>query len=295
MSSWLQDLFSNLKQVDFFFKSDITSTPIEEYQKTINRSINSNRTLIESDEHLLMPEVDKELWINKANLKGVEETASKIQKIYPDSKLLIVIRNPRKMLISRYNQYVRAGGKIDFDFFFSRVIKNENHKEYFDYRFDSTLTELAKFFDLENVLIINQDNFNSDKTHIIRVLSDFIGSEIPKTAIPEGKVNLSPGAITIRIIRRINCIFVKRKKTDLYPALCIGSFFGYFIWKSVTKLLCLIDTRTNFSQLSKSRLSHEQNKQMTSIFGSQEAILDSFSVGTAKEFIDAKNNKTHNK
>lgn len=220
MSTWLQKLFNENPEIFYVMKTnyfipyfDNYKKGIEYYQKYFLKA-DKYKTVLESDEHLLMPGLHTGIWVNTTNLDLVTKTMTRIKETLDEVKIILVIRNQVDMIISKYVQYIRGGGKLSVDSFLNEILyKDNNYLKYCDYRYSEVIQILWKNFIKNNVYIIILEEFKRNQEKVLNEISDFIGTKIRVRKEHRKKVNVSPSYYCLRLEMILNKLFVKKKRT----------------------------------------------------------------------------------
>lgn len=220
MSAWLQRLFNENQEIFYVRKTNYFIPYFDNYQKGIEYyqkyffEADKYKVVLESDEHLLMPGLHRGIWINTTNLDLVTKTMTRIQETLSEVKVILVIRNQVDMIISKYVQYVRGGGKLSVDSFLDEILyKGNNYLKYCDYRYSEVIQILWKIFTKNNVYIIILEEFKRNQEKVLNEISDFIGTKIRVRKENRKKVNVSPSYYCLRLEMILNKLFVKKKRT----------------------------------------------------------------------------------
>ncbi|WP_284456196.1 sulfotransferase [Alloalcanivorax xenomutans] len=242
MSTWLQGIFYKHPDIRYACRTNF----FQKYDSNFGRGIDwyleqfsGDGVCLESDEHLLLPEIDEDLWLNKSNMTAVSEVLGRIRQSVEKPKIIFVYRSQVDMILSRYIQFVRSGGSLSFDHFFDRTFESGRWQDYYDYRYSRLHDLLESMFGKEHFLSINIDYFKSNKEETLEKLSVFLGVPISEDLLPKKGVNVSPSYYAIKIQFLLNKIMVKRKKTHTQRA---STRYGYYTWKLPMKLVEKIDS-----------------------------------------------------
>jgi len=159
-----KDIYSKVPKVRVsFFKPDKTLDDIPEFEPNLSS--------------------DKINIISRESLSGAPSVgyidgdvrytiADRIKKNYPDSKIIVGLREKNSWLYSSYGQYVRSGGTFSYNDWFEKVF---DHK-YLD--FDGYIDYLEELFD--DVYVYKLEELKSNTKVFVNNLCDFIGVNIPK-------------------------------------------------------------------------------------------------------------------
>lgn len=243
MSTWLQELFQEHPDIGYAFKTNYFQLYDSNFDRSsqwyISQFSRQGAIYLESDEHLLLPEIDNDLWVNKSNIGKIDEVLTRIGSVVEKPKLLFVYRSQVDMILSRYIQYVRSGGKLSSTGFLEKVFKNGNYREFCDYRFGKLHEVMAKKFGRDSIFSINMDVYKNNSALVLADLSSFLGVCIEDKQLPSSKVNVSPSYLAIKLQLMLNRFMVTRKKTHNNRA---KTRFGYLVWKGAMKLVEKVDS-----------------------------------------------------
>jgi hypothetical protein len=245
MSSWLQSVFKKNKNIYYVKKSNYFIPYFNNYEKGIEyyqkyfRGADKFKLILESDEHLLMPGVLTSVGVNITNVDLVTKTMKRIRETLGDVKVLIVIRNQVDMMISKFVQYVRDGGKLTVDTFLDQIIyKNDNYLKYCDYRYSEVINILWELFDRNSVYIIILEEFKKNRDKVLDEISDFMGTELETQNLKGKMVNVSPSYFCLRVEMALNNLLVKKKRT-LHER--TKTRIPFILWYCCYKALELVD------------------------------------------------------
>jgi len=105
--------------------------------------------------------------------------AKRIKNIFPNGKILIVIREQRSFILSNYFQYLSSGGNHGIEKYLTlkydgkRPGFSPNHIDYYP-----LITHYRELFGKENILILPYELFKKDGSAFISTLSRFVGKKI---------------------------------------------------------------------------------------------------------------------
>ena len=132
---------------------------------------------------------------------GAKDLAERLHAVFPDSRVLVVIREQRDAIASTYKQYVRVGGACTPE----ACLQPPTHEysiHWFDFDFFSyhRLIELYQaLFGPDRVLVLTFEEFRRDPQSFAARLFGFVG-RAPVEGLPfERRMNtaLSPFALTV--------------------------------------------------------------------------------------------------
>ena len=169
-----------------------------------------------------------------------KEIADRLVQVFPDARVLIVIREQRSMIVSTYKQYVREGGALPVTKFMRPPRSRSLRVPWFDLRhfeYHHLIGYYRRLFGDERVLTLPYEQFRADPRSFVERLAEFAGR--PLTAgqldgLPfESTTNPGPPATTISVRRRLNVLGVR---TDLNPAPPLASPVFWRLGKRIDRM-----------------------------------------------------------
>tara|TARA_Y100001970_G_scaffold293438_1_gene440209 strand:- start:15866 stop:16825 length:960 start_codon:yes stop_codon:yes gene_type:complete len=244
-SSWLQAYFKQVKNIFFIEKSRFFA-PLnndlnkygkgQKYYYSLFEEANINDIKLESDEHIILPDIHPLLSIHGTTLESVKLIIDRIKNTIEQPKIILVIRNHQSLILSRYSQYIVDGGKLTFKDFFNEIINcSLDHKNYFENYYYLIINELYNKFGNENVHIIFQENLLKDEDDTLVKLNKFMDVPLDfnvKRNLFNQRMGLSLWGV--KILRIINLFLIKEKgllnqnKGTYKPNITRIPYFIYF-------------------------------------------------------------------
>jgi hypothetical protein len=120
--------------------------------------------------------------------------AERLASVFPEGKVLIVIREQRHMLFSSYHQYVKSGGPLALGEYLRQPHPRNSHPWTFvfaQFEYDRLISRYHDLFAEENVLVLPHELFRRDPAGFVRRVTDFAGTTCEPGAIdvlPFGEV-----------------------------------------------------------------------------------------------------------
>lgn len=157
-------------------------SPFDLNEDIINRNLKDIRSkVIESDKIYVMSD---ERLSGSPHSSGFNSSVilNRVKNIFPNAKILIVIREQNSWLLSNYFQYLTAGGThglkkyLNTKYDGKRPGFSPNHIFY-----HHLILAYQSSFGKENVLVLPYELFKADKTTFLKKLSKFLDSEITLT------------------------------------------------------------------------------------------------------------------
>ena len=152
-----------------------------------------------------------------------ERVAERIHRTFPDARILIGIREQKKLLSSLYYQNIRQGGTDTIEQFVRAPAGRFGQREkiWFDhFEYDLMLALYRRYWNPEDILVLPMELLQKDQSLYIRRLMDFAG-------FPEGAIEVKPSVnarrtnVTMRLERRFNQLVAtpkpRPKKYKDYP------------------------------------------------------------------------------
>jgi hypothetical protein len=179
-----EEIFSKLNNVNYihqprtFLQKDIYSN----IPKVRVSFFQPEKTLGDTTEFEPSISSDKINIISRESLSGAPSVgyidgdvrytiADRIKKYYPDSKIIVGLREKKSWLNSSYGQYVKSGGTYSYNDWFEKVFDDK----YLD--FDGYINYLEKLFD--DVYVYKLEELKSNPKGFVKKLCDFMEVDIP--------------------------------------------------------------------------------------------------------------------
>ncbi|MEZ6093889.1 MAG: sulfotransferase domain-containing protein [Pirellulaceae bacterium] len=149
-STFLQSYLSSHPQVQLSFKSNFFAPFFDcNYAYGSEQLANPFRhdamkpVRIESDEHMIMPLLHPRLGVRAITEQSTDQLLDRIGMTVPESKLLLILRNQKDMLLSTYSQYLLGGGSLDCDQFAHTLLESDpDGKHYFSMNFSEIIEKI---------------------------------------------------------------------------------------------------------------------------------------------------------
>jgi hypothetical protein len=142
--------------------------------------------------------------------------AERLVCLFPEAKVLVVIREQRSMIVSAYKQYVKVGGALSLARFISPPHSSWAHVPWFElsyFEYDRLLRHYSELFGPERLLVLAYDEFVEDPTAFVAKIARFAGLPIGAEQLDSlpfdrtRKQSRSSAAIAVR--RRLNRLAVR--------------------------------------------------------------------------------------
>jgi hypothetical protein len=143
--------------------------------------------------------------------------ASRLASVWPDGRVLIVIREQREMVFSSYGQYVKMGGLLDLQAYLRPPPAQSPHPRPFvltHLEYDRLIAHYHQLFGDANVLVLPYELFRDEPRDFVRRLTSFAGARPAPEAIEslpfDRVVNVGEPAVALSIARRANLLLRNR-------------------------------------------------------------------------------------
>ncbi len=169
-----------------------------------------------------------------------KEIADRLVSVFPGSRVLMVVREQRSMIVSTYKQYVREGGALSPTKFMTPPTSRSMRIPWFDFRhfeYDHLLVYYRSLFGPEAVLALTYEQFVADPRTFVAEIARFAGKPLSEEALDllpfDRKTNPGPPATAIAARRMLNGIGVC---SDLNPAPPLSSPVFWRLGKRIDRL-----------------------------------------------------------
>jgi hypothetical protein len=131
----------------------------------------------------LLPVVSNERLSGHPSSGGYDskEIADRLAAVFPEARVLIVVREQRSVILSAYKQYVLAGGPGSFEQFVHAPVDPADRLPAFDFRFyeyHHLLRHYRDRFGAESVLVLAYEAFVEDPASFVREIGRFAGRPV---------------------------------------------------------------------------------------------------------------------
>ncbi|MEO1711864.1 MAG: sulfotransferase domain-containing protein, partial [Bacteroidota bacterium] len=139
--------------------------------------------------------------------------ARRLREVFPEGKVLIVIREQASMILSSYVQYVRAGGARTLRAYFQQSRRAPGFIPGFSlehFQYDRLITYYQSLFGKERVLVLTYEAFRENPVSFVESIQHFSGlpSSLDKDLPMGKKVNRAYGPFTLFWKRQYNRLFI---------------------------------------------------------------------------------------
>ncbi len=151
-----------------------------------------------------------------------KEIAGRLAEVFPEGRVLIVIREQRDIILSTYRQYVKAGGVLKLESFLDPPTYRHARIPHFDaayFRYDRLIEAYRELFGAERVLVLPCEQLGRTPKAFVQAILDFadadakpgFGDDLPFDE------RMNPGALgpALALDRTVNRWFFR---SDVNPA-----------------------------------------------------------------------------
>ena len=186
--------------------------------------------IVEAEEAGLLPVLSLERLSGSALSGGYDSVriADRLQQVFPEGRILVVVREQRSMVVSTYKGYVQQGGAAPLEHFLEGRRSATFRVPGFDpayLEYDRLIAYYRGRFGADNVLALAFDQFVEDGRGFVERIAAFAGRPVPADvldALPYShRENVrTTSALTLSVVRRLNQL---APPTDVNPAPLLAS------------------------------------------------------------------------
>jgi hypothetical protein len=156
-----------------------------------------------------------------------KEIANRLKAVFPEAKVLIVIREQRSMILSTYKQYVKAGGPLPISVFVAPPRSTSRRVPWFDLRnfeYEHLIRYYHSLYGEDAVLTLAFDQFVGDPSAFAAAIGRFAERPLDHDLLASlpysARSNPALPAVEVAIRRRRNRLIVR---SEVHPAPAIES------------------------------------------------------------------------
>ena len=183
------------------------SSAMATFEDELKASVSSRRVPVISHERLA--------GIGPSGGYDAQPIADRLARTFPRARVLIVIREQRKMLLSSWQQYVREGGACSLRRYLDPP-RDDNIPlfRYEQFEYDALIDYYRQLFSPERVCVIPLEQLARKPEAFLRTLTEFAGVDA-STEIDFSTVYLGLSGLSLAILRRLNYVV---GRNDVNPA-----------------------------------------------------------------------------
>lgn len=151
-----------------------------------------------------------------------DRIAVRLREVFPDARVLVVVREQRSMIASSYKQYVKMGGACTIAQFVDSPKAPSARVPLFDARhfeYHHLLEHYQRIWGVDEVLALPFEQFVADGRGFVERIADFAGRPIPEDRLDRlpysHRSNRAASALATEAVRILNHL---TPRTELNPA-----------------------------------------------------------------------------
>ncbi|MFW5652455.1 MAG: sulfotransferase [Planctomycetota bacterium] len=141
------------------------------------------------------------------------DIAHRLAAVFPQARVLMVIREQTRAILSGYRQYVMVGGACSLPKYLTPPNAGRARVPWFrfeHFEYDRLLGVYQKFFGAENVLVLTHEELCRDPDVFVSRIINHVGIEPPKNHhVDRTRRNASVSDFVLNLKRPVNRIFVR--------------------------------------------------------------------------------------
>ncbi len=130
------------------------------------------------------------------------EIGERLRTVFPDGRVLMVIREQVSMLTSAYKQYIVGVGAASVHDYIHHTRKYPMF-DFAHFHYDRLIRHYHRLFTADRVLVLPYELFQTDAHDFIKRINDFCGGKSSELPL-QTKANPALSALTISVKRRFN-------------------------------------------------------------------------------------------
>lgn len=143
--------------------------------------------------------------------------ADRLAATFPEGRVLLVIREQKRVILSVYKQYVRDGGGATLDrYLFPRNPDERPQFRFEHYEYHHLVAHYRRLFGVERVLVLTQEQLAAGELDFCRRVARFAGLPEPVSA-PRGERYPALSAFALVLKRPFNRRFVRNSLSPAAP------------------------------------------------------------------------------
>lgn len=131
--------------------------------------------------------------------------ADRIAEVFPNARVLVVIREQRSMILSTYAQYVKMGGPCSLSTYL--LAPDDSRRPGFrfeQFRYDRLVAHYQRRFGKERLLVETYERFRDAPQPFAERVAAFAGGKAPPPEAEEEVLNRSLGPLALSLLRWLN-------------------------------------------------------------------------------------------
>jgi hypothetical protein len=151
-----------------------------------------------------------------------DRIAERLVDVFPEARVLVVVREQRSIVLSTYKQYVQVGGAVSIERFLDPPRSRSERVPVFDARhfeYHRLVERYRELFGDDCVLALPYELFVRNGRGFVERIAAFAGRPIPDPVLDRlryrRRTNRARSALTVAAVRRLNRVAVR---TEVNPA-----------------------------------------------------------------------------
>lgn len=264
-STFLQSIFSNSDEITYKYKSkrySLIDKQVEEVHSLLQKPI------LESDEHIVLPSWHPELQRTRmTRIDDLYKVFSKIKSITAKPKIIMVVRDQKSLILSRYSQFVvGSGGYLDLQSFIRKMLGEDGLCFYENY-YGLITKMLFDCFGQENVHVMFYEDLKLSGKELVQKLNHFTGLNFDYQPPKFKSQRKGLSARGLKILASINKILVSNEQPDSSK---VRTRIPHSIYSLIIKTVRVLDSWFPSKKLA---LTEEQLKEIENKFYKDNQLL----------------------
>jgi hypothetical protein len=229
-TSWLEHLIFDNPDTGFrWFHKKSRTAPVHRFIRDRPFEFDADAVRAEFEELIAEAEVDGlQPVVSFGRLSGhafsggfdSKQIADRLKTVFPEARILIVIREQRNIIVSTYKQYVKTGGLCTLRQFLEPA-KDDWRIPEFDYRYyeyHHLIGHYQSLYGRGNVLVLPYERLVRDPRGFVATIAEFAGRTLPDDVLDrlpyDQRSTVAKPALMLGVSRPLNRF---GPQTDLNP------------------------------------------------------------------------------
>lgn len=173
---------------------------------------------------------------DERNYEAQASVCSILKSLYPSSRILLVTRGFKGMILSGYSQFVRMGGRLHLNEMCRQLTEHLHEESISFYDFDALIRLYREAFGEENLIILPYELLRDDQEGFLALLEEKLGLEHAEIKIGRLNPSLSPAELYwYPLISRFVSATASRLGTRGFRR-----FYGWYVSRTLDNRLRLV-------------------------------------------------------
>ncbi len=137
--------------------------------------------------------------------------AERLAAVWPEARVLIVIREQRDMIRSVYRQYLREGGALSLRRYLAPSVQGQARAPAFSaafFEYDALIDGYRRLFDSSRVLVLCYESLREDPKAFVSRIAEFAGAR-GTGPVPDQRENVALSDLALLVKRPLNRVLVR--------------------------------------------------------------------------------------